>query len=94
MLQPRATGDEFAGVMDRAGLRQGRSLAKKQTTRQTIRTRSAKAGKATRWQRDPEGMRLRILEAATKEFAARGLAGARVDRIAAAAGAAWRKEGA
>jgi AcrR family transcriptional regulator len=66
-------------------------LAKKQTTRQTLRTRSTKAGKstgkATRWQRDPEGMRLRILEAATKEFAARGLAGARVDRIAAAAGA-------
>jgi AcrR family transcriptional regulator len=39
------------------------------------------------WQRDPEGLRLRILEAAKVEFAARGLAGARVDRIAAAAGA-------
>ncbi|CAN5458156.1 TetR/AcrR family transcriptional regulator [soil metagenome] len=32
-------------------------------------------------------MRIRILEAAKKEFAARGLAGARVDRIAADAGA-------
>jgi len=82
-------------VIHHPGQRQGQRLAKKQTTgqtagqtsRQTIRKRSAKAGKATRWQRDPEGMRLRILEAATKEFAARGLAGARVDRIAAAAGA-------
>ena len=40
-----------------------------------------------KWQRDPEGMRLRILEAAKQEFAAHGLAGARVDRIAAKAGA-------
>jgi AcrR family transcriptional regulator len=40
-----------------------------------------------KWQRDPEGMRLRILEAAKQEFAAHGLAGARVDRIAANAGA-------
>jgi AcrR family transcriptional regulator len=45
------------------------------------------AKKAQKWQRDPEGMRLRILEAAKKEFATRGLAGARVDRIAAEAGA-------
>jgi AcrR family transcriptional regulator len=47
----------------------------------------AKATRALKWQRDPEGMRIRILEAAKKEFATRGLAGARVDRIAAAAGA-------
>jgi AcrR family transcriptional regulator len=40
-----------------------------------------------KWQRDPEGMRLRILDAAKEEFAAHGLAGARVDRIAAKAGA-------
>ena len=40
-----------------------------------------------KWQRDPEGMRLRILEAAKQEFAAHGLAGARVDRIAEKAGA-------
>jgi AcrR family transcriptional regulator len=40
-----------------------------------------------RWQRDPEGMRIRILEAAKQEFAAHGLAGARVDRIATKAGA-------
>src|SRR5579864_5447913 len=40
-----------------------------------------------KWQRDPEGMRLRILKAAKEEFAAHGLAGARVDRIAAKAGA-------
>jgi AcrR family transcriptional regulator len=47
----------------------------------------AKAKSAGKWQRDPEGMRIRILEAAKKEFAACGLAGARVDRIAAEAGA-------
>ncbi len=47
----------------------------------------AKAKRIQRWQRDPEGMRLRILEAAKQEFAAHGLAGARVDRIAANAGA-------
>jgi AcrR family transcriptional regulator len=47
----------------------------------------AKAKRILKWQRDPEGMRLRILEAAKQEFAAHGLAGARVDRIAAKAGA-------
>ena len=47
----------------------------------------AKAKRVLKWQRDPEGMRLRILEAAKQEFAAHGLAGARVDRIAAKAGA-------
>jgi len=47
----------------------------------------AKSKKTVKWQRDPEGMRLRILEAAKQEFAAHGLAGARVDRIAANAGA-------
>jgi AcrR family transcriptional regulator len=46
-----------------------------------------KAKRILKWQRDPEGMRLRILEAAKQEFAAHGLAGARVDRIAAKAGA-------
>ena len=46
----------------------------------------AKRKRVLRWQRDPEGMRLRILEAAKQEFAAHGLAGARVDRIAAMAG--------
>jgi AcrR family transcriptional regulator len=46
-----------------------------------------KAKRALKWQRDPEGMRLRILEAAKQEFAANGFAGARVDRIAAKAGA-------
>src|SRR3954451_23953903 len=35
--------------------------------------------------RDAEGTRRRLLEAAADEFAQRGLAGARVDRIAAAA---------
>src|SRR5262245_11275631 len=39
------------------------------------------------WQRDPEGMRKRILEAATAEFAQFGLSGARIDRIADVAGA-------
>jgi AcrR family transcriptional regulator len=47
----------------------------------------AKAKRTQRWQRDPEGMRIRILEAAKKEFAAHGIGGARVDRIAAKAGA-------
>jgi AcrR family transcriptional regulator len=47
----------------------------------------AKAKRTLKWQRDPAGMRLRILEAAKQEFAAHGLAGARVDRIAAEAGA-------
>ncbi len=47
----------------------------------------SKAKPVPKWQRDPEGMRLRILEAAKQEFAAHGLAGARVDRIAAKAGA-------
>ena len=46
-----------------------------------------KAKRILKWQRDPEGMRLRILEAAKQEFATHGLAGARVDRIAAKAGA-------
>ena len=47
----------------------------------------AKKKRVLKWQRDPEGMRLRILEAAKQEFAGHGLAGARVDRIAAKAGA-------
>jgi AcrR family transcriptional regulator len=47
----------------------------------------AKAKRILKWQRDPEGMRLRILEAAKQEFATHGLHGARVDRIAAKAGA-------
>src|SRR3979411_1096868 len=42
----------------------------------------AKAKQTLKWQRDPEGMRIRILEAAKQEFSAHGLAGARVDRIA------------
>jgi AcrR family transcriptional regulator len=42
---------------------------------------------SSKWQRDPEGMRRRILDAAKEEFAAHGLAGARVERIAVAAGA-------
>jgi AcrR family transcriptional regulator len=50
-------------------------------------TRVAKARRVLRWQRDPEGMRRRILDAAKEEFAAHGLAGARVDRIATKAGA-------
>lgn len=39
------------------------------------------------WQRDPQGMRKRILAAATAEFARHGFGGARIDRIARAAGA-------
>jgi AcrR family transcriptional regulator len=51
------------------------------------KTKPKKAKRILKWQRDPEGMRLRILEAAKQEFAAHGLAGARVDRIATEAGA-------
>src|SRR6476660_6220255 len=47
----------------------------------------AEAKRVLKWQRDPEGMRIRSLEAAKQEFAAHGLAGARVDRIAVNAGA-------
>lgn len=47
----------------------------------------AKRKSSNGWQRDPEGMRLRILEAATEEFSRHGLSGARIDRIAKAAGA-------
>jgi AcrR family transcriptional regulator len=47
----------------------------------------AKTKRALKWQRDPQGMRRRILEAAKQEFANHGLAGARVDRIAAKADA-------
>jgi AcrR family transcriptional regulator len=57
------------------------------TLHQHRATRLAQAKRPLKWQRDPEGMRLRILEAAKQEFAAYGLAGARVDRIAAKAGA-------
>jgi AcrR family transcriptional regulator len=39
------------------------------------------------WRRDPEGMRKRILDAATAAFARYGYGGARIDRIAKAAGA-------
>jgi len=42
---------------------------------------------STGWQRDPEGMRKRIIAAATEEFSRHGLSGARIDRIARAAGA-------
>src|SRR5260370_100524 len=51
------------------------------------RTDLAKAKRVLKCQRDPEGLRIRILEAAKQEFAAHGLAGARVDRSAASAGA-------
>ena len=49
------------------------------------RTRAAVA--APKAARDPEQTRARILEAARAEFARHGLGGARVDRIAASAGA-------
>lgn len=46
-----------------------------------------KAKRSSGWQQDPEGMRVRILAAATAEFARYGFGGARIDRIADAAGA-------
>jgi AcrR family transcriptional regulator len=51
------------------------------------KTKRVSTKRVLKWQRDPEGMRRRILEAAKQEFASHGLAGARVDRIAAKAGA-------
>jgi AcrR family transcriptional regulator len=49
--------------------------------------KSGRNSNGASWQRDPEGMRKRILEAATAEFARHGLGGARIDRIAKTAGA-------
>lgn len=49
--------------------------------------RAKKVEKKTGWQRDPEGMRKRILDAARDEFANYGFSGARIDRIAKVAGA-------
>jgi len=47
-----------------------------------VSTRAAKTGRRT-WQQDPEGRRVRILEAASRAFARDGYRGARVDLIAA-----------
>ena len=47
----------------------------------------AKTKRILKWQRGPEGIRRRVLDAAKQEFANHGLAGARVDRIAAKADA-------
>lgn len=52
-------------------------------TRQSKTTTKRPSG----WQRDPAGMRKRILSAATDEFARYGYGGARIDRIAKTAGA-------
>ena len=55
---------------------------------ETSKKPGTKTGKASpKVVRDPERTRARILEAAREEFAAHGLGGARVDRIAATAGA-------
>jgi AcrR family transcriptional regulator len=62
-------------------------LAKAQARSKAKSKPKSKAKPTLKWQRDPEGMRLRIIEAAKQEFATHGLAGARVDRIAAKAGA-------
>ena len=51
----------------------------------TTKKRVGETAKAKK--RDAEATKRRILDAATAEFAAHGIAGARVDRIAAAAGA-------
>jgi AcrR family transcriptional regulator len=51
------------------------------------RRKKTSVKRPTGWQRDPEGMRKRILSAATTEFARYGYGGARIDRIAQAAGA-------
>src|SRR3954452_10832552 len=75
-LRPRLAPKAFIDVRRRA-----RSCVSPRATALAAPKRNLK------WQRDPEGMRLRILEAAKQEFATHGLAGARVDRIAAKAGA-------
>lgn len=59
------------------------------TLKATTQRRAGKPRPQARggWQRDPDGMRRRIVEAATQEFARHGYGGARIERIAAAAGA-------
>jgi AcrR family transcriptional regulator len=59
----------------------------KAPVRKAAPRRGRASAKRVGWQRDPEGMRKRILEAATAEFANYGLSGARIDRIARVAGA-------
>jgi AcrR family transcriptional regulator len=54
---------------------------------QAAATKKRDGGTAKAKKRDAEATKARILEAATAEFAAHGIAGARVDRIAKAAGA-------
>jgi AcrR family transcriptional regulator len=56
------------------------------SVRRHCRERQVKATRKSGWQRDPEGTRRRILEAATKEFARYGFSGARIDRVAEGAG--------
>lgn len=51
----------------------------------SVKKRASK--RVSGWQQDPEGMRRRILAAATGEFARHGFGGARIDRIAEGAGA-------
>lgn len=69
----------------------GFSIRRTRVTRRSSATTErpdlAKRKRVLKWQRDPEGMRLRILEAAKQEFSAHGIGGARVDRIAQKAGA-------
>ena len=57
------------------------------TPRKPVRRSASLPRSAPAFVRDAEASRARILEAATAEFAAYGLAGARVDRIATKAGA-------
>src|SRR5262249_41922953 len=55
------------------------------TASEALARDKTKPKRALKWQRDPEGMRLRILEAAKQELATNALAGARGDRSAAKA---------
>lgn len=62
-----------------------------ETTSTPPRARATRADGTTQPRtRDPEGTRNRILQAATEEFAARGLSGARIDSIAQRSGANMR----
>jgi len=67
--------------MARNGVLEARGAGTEETTARRTRRRGQTGT------RDPAGTRARILDAATREFARFGLGGARVDRIAARAGA-------
>jgi TetR/AcrR family transcriptional regulator len=79
----------MAGTRDHVPVEDRRDGGLRQNVRVSTESRAPRgrrAPAANERQRDPERTKARILEAATAEFAAKGLAGARVSEIAARAG--------